>query len=86
MYWCKGEQITMVQITLLEISTMTGLTLITDKTDGFQTVGYALTNELLSVYKRRALFCEQFWSYRKEKWKEKCLLFFTRLQLKEWRQ
>jgi hypothetical protein len=59
-YWCKGEQITMVQTTLLEISTMTGLTVLTDKTDGFQTVGYALRNELLSVYKRRVLFVNNF--------------------------
>jgi len=46
-YWYKGEGSTMVQITLIEISKMTELSLITYTTVGFQTLGYALGNELL---------------------------------------
>lgn len=52
MYWYKGEESTMVQITLLEISEMTKLTLTTDTTVGFQTLGYAPRNGLLLFYRR----------------------------------
>ena len=41
MHWYKGEESTMVQITLIEISEMTKLTPITDTTVGFQTLVYA---------------------------------------------
>jgi len=38
-YWYKGEESTMVQITLLEISEMTKFTVITDTTVGFPNFG-----------------------------------------------
>lgn len=60
MYWWRGEESTMVQITLLEISEITKLTIITDTTVGFQTLGYALRNGLHLFERRSVLFMNNF--------------------------
>lgn len=86
MYWYKGEESAMVQITLLEISEITKLTLITDITVGFQTLGHAPRNGLF-LFDGRSVLCEQFWSYRKKREREiSTEFFFPRLQVTEWRQ
>lgn len=59
-YWYKGEESTVVQITLLEITEMTKPTLTTDTTVGFQTLGYAPRNGLLLFDRRSVLFMSTF--------------------------
>jgi hypothetical protein len=59
-YCYKGEQSTMVQITLLEISEITKFTLITDTTVAFQTLGYALRKGLLLFHRRSVPFVNSF--------------------------
>jgi hypothetical protein len=83
-YCYKGEESTMVQITLLEISEMTKFTVITDTTVGFQTLGYALRNGLLLCHRRRVPFVKGL-VLQKEKGDEKCLqnFLFSSLQVTE---
>jgi hypothetical protein len=86
-YWYKGEESTMVQITLLEISEMTKFTLITDTRVGFKTLGYALRNGLFLFERRGVRFYEQFWSYRKKRGRRNVYrVLFPRLHVTEWRQ
>lgn len=70
MYWYKGEERTMVQVTLLEISEISKLTLITDTRVCFQTLGYALKNGLLLFDRRSVLFANTFGLIKRKRERE----------------